>query len=151
MRIMSILEIMLALKKCVPVLYSFKLCRRQAQQTLESTTPKFKTLATTVFFGNDVNFGNFHALQTSRYNQTLESASSKYNIFANSCLSRSAPIPDPGQVRNEYGRARGVGAAPRRRRSNEAIGPRNSSFENPTLRPGRKKLPPKSLSSQQHE
>ena len=29
--------------------HSFKLCRREAKQTLESTTPKFKTLATTVW------------------------------------------------------------------------------------------------------
>ena len=39
-------------------------------------------------------------------------------------LFRSAHVPDPGQVRNGYGRARGVWAAPRRRRSNEAIWPR---------------------------
>ena len=39
-------------------------------------------------------------------------------------LPRSASIRVRVEVRNEYDRARGVGAAPRRRRSNEAIWPR---------------------------
>ena len=46
---------------------------------------------------------------------------SKYKILGTSRLSRSAHVPDPGQVRNGYDRVRGVRAAPRRRRSNEAI------------------------------
>ena len=48
----------------------------------------------------------------------------KYKNLRTSRLSRSAHVPDPGQVRNGYGRARGVWAALRGRRSNEAIWPR---------------------------
>ena len=61
------------------------------------------------------------ALQTSRYNRSLKVTSSKYNIFATSRLSRSSSVRVHVEVRNGYGRARGVGAAPRKRRSNEAI------------------------------
>ena len=72
-----------------PVFCSFKLCRRQAKQMLESTTPKTKC-----------QFGIHHALQTSRYNRRLESTSSNYNIFATSRLSRPAPIRVHVEVRN---------------------------------------------------
>ena len=44
--------------------------------------------------------------------------------FASSRLSRSASVRVHVIVRNEHGRARGVGAAPRSRHSNEAILPR---------------------------
>ena len=129
-----------------PVFYSFKLCRRQAKRTLESIPPENSKLLQ-LPFRNYVNFGNYHALQTSRYNRRLESTSSKYSILAIFRLSRSAPIRVHVEVRNGHGKARGVAATPRRRRSNEAIGPRNSSFENPILRPRRKKLLTKSLPS----
>ena len=46
---------------------------------------------------------------------------SKHKKLRTSRLSHSAHVPDPGQMRNGYGRARGVKAAPLKRRSNEAI------------------------------
>ena len=45
----------------------------------------------------------------------------KYKKKRTSRLSRSASIRILVDVRDGYGRARGIGAAPRRRRSNEAI------------------------------
>ena len=54
-------------------------------------------------------------------------------------LSRSASIRVHVEVWNGYGRARGVGAGPRRRRSNEAILTENSSTANRILRPRHKK------------
>ena len=48
-------------------------------------------------------------------------AQNKNKNALSSRLSRSASIRLHVEVRNGYGRARGVGAAPRRRRSNEAI------------------------------
>ena len=45
----------------------------------------------------------------------------KYIFFRTSCLSGSASTRVHVEVGNGYGRVRGVGAAPRRRRSNEAI------------------------------
>ena len=64
------------------------------------------------------------ALQTLRIYQNLRNSSSTCSIFATSRLSRSASVRVHVDVRNGHGRARGVGAAPRRQRSNEAIRPR---------------------------
>ena len=63
-------------------------------------------------------------LQTLRYNENLRSTSSACDTFATSRLSRSTSVRFHVEVRNGHGRARGVGVAPRSRRSNEAIWPR---------------------------
>ena len=100
--------------------FSFKPCRRQAKQTLESMPPQNSNVSNYRWEIMPI-LENIQALQTSRYNRSLKITSSKYNIFATSRLSRSASVRVHVEVRNGYGRARGVGAAPRRRRSNEAI------------------------------
>ena len=67
-------------------------------------------------------------MQTLRFNQNLRNSSSTCGIFASSRLSRSASVRIHVDVRKGHGRARGVGAAPRRRRSNEAIFDREFQF-----------------------
>ena len=68
------------------------------------------------------------ALQTPRCNQNSRNSSSTCGIFATSRLSRLASVRVHADVRNGHGRARGVGAVPRRRRSNEAIFDREFQF-----------------------
>ena len=58
----------------------------------------------------------------------------KMQFLATSRLSLLTPVRAGGLVRNGYGRARGVGAAPRRQRSNDAIWPRNSTILRPVWR-----------------
>ena len=115
------------------VFRSFKPCRHQAKQTnaqalqtsskinaLEYATAKFKTLATTTAW-KDANFRNHPGAADVKIQPKYQDYLLEYNIFATSRLSRSASVRVHVEVRNGYGRARGVGAAPRRRRSNETI------------------------------
>ena len=122
------LEMMPFKKIYFHVFYSFKLCRRQAKQSLEGTTQKFETLATTHRF-EIMSFLDIITL--CRRQDTTEGSRvppSKYNILETSRSSRSAPNRVHVEVRHGQDRARSVRAAPRRRRSNEAIWPRNSIF-----------------------
>ena len=59
-----------------------------------------------------------------RFKNSLGVYHLKCKIFRTSRLSCLGHVPAPGQVRSGYGKARGVWAAPHRRRSNEAIWPR---------------------------
>ena len=94
--------------------------RAQALQTSsktnarEYTTAKLKTLATT--YGLEIMpiLEIFQTLQTLRYYRSRKITSSEYNSFATSPLSRSVSIRVHVEVPNGEGRARGVGAAPRR-------------------------------------
>ena len=85
------------------------------------------------------------ALQTCRVNQNSRNSSSTCGIFATSRLSRSASVRVHVDVRNGHGRARGVVAAPRRRRSNKPIFDREFQFLSNRILRSRQKLLTKSL------
>ena len=96
---------------------TLKPCRRQAKQTLKTIYHrKIQNFSNYPPCGNDANFGNCPdaADVIIRYNRSRKVTSSKYNIFATSTFSRSASIRVHVEVPNGKGRARGVGAAPRR-------------------------------------
>ena len=76
-------------------------------------------------FGNDANFVNHPGAAGIKIQPNT---SSKCGILATSRLSRSASVYVYVDVWNGHGRARVVGAAPRRRRSNEAIFDREFQF-----------------------
>ena len=71
------------------------------------------------------------ALQMPRSKNSSGVYRPKYKKNRTSRLFLSAYIRVHVEVRSGYGRVRGVGASPRRRRSNEAIRPRNSSLRIP--------------------
>ena len=91
--------------------------------TLESMPPQ-NSKRYQVFFGNDANFVNHPGAADIIIQPYLRNSSSTCGIFATSRLSHSASVRVHVDVRNGHGRARGVGAAPRRRRSDVAIRPR---------------------------
>ena len=72
-------------------------------------------------FGNDANFVNHSGVAAIKIQQFFQNSSSTCGFFATSRSSRSAPVRVHVDVRNGNSRASGVGAAPRRRRSNQAI------------------------------
>ena len=79
-------------------------------------------------FGNDANFVNHSGVAAIKIQHFFQNSSSTWGIFATSRSSRSAPVRVHVDVRNGHGRARGVGAAPRRRRSNQAVFDRELQF-----------------------
>ena len=79
-------------------------------------------------FGNYANFVNHSGVAAIKIQQFFQNSSSTCGIFATSRSSLSAPVRVHVDVRNGYGTARGVGAAPRRRRSNQAIFDREFQF-----------------------
>ena len=85
------------------------------------------------------------ACRRQRYNRSLNITSSEYNIFAISRSPRSASARVHVEVRNGYGRAEGVGAAPLKTALERSYLTENSSSENRILKPRRKKSPERIL------
>ena len=77
-----------------------------------------------VSFGNDANFVNHPGVADIKIQPKSPKFLLDMRYFATSRLSRSASVRVHVDVRSGHGRARGVRAAPRRRRSNEDIRPR---------------------------
>ena len=105
---------------------------KQNKQTLQPNRRQKQNKRSRLCYRNISNISNYRlkmmpilqiiqALQTLRYKQNLRNFSSTCGIFATSRVSRSASVRVHVDVRNGHGRAWGVGAAPRRRRLNEAI------------------------------
>ena len=92
-------------------------------------------------FGNDANFVKHPGVADIKIQQNLRNSSSTCGIFATSRLSRSATVLVHVDVRNGHGRARGFGAAPRRRRSNEAMFDREFQFRESHTSAETKKTP----------
>ena len=96
-------------------------CRRQKQNKRSTVCRRKIPRVSNYHLEIMIIFEIIHALQTLRYSQNYRNSYSTRGIIATTRLSRLAPVRVHVDVRNGHGRANGVGAAPRRRRSNLAI------------------------------